>query len=151
MNTIALLLDLDGVLITTPLWKQDELHVDGYSDFNAICVENLNALLKERKFDIYLTSTRRTNKTLAQFNQIFKNRRIIQDIKGFLPQYESQLSRKEEIERFLLENQFEHFLILDDDKSTTQLQYEIKEFLILTEYAKGFTAENIKQALAILK
>ena len=41
----VILLDLDGVLITTPPWKQDELHDDGYSNFNYLAVDNLNKLL----------------------------------------------------------------------------------------------------------
>ena len=41
----AILLDLDGVLITTPNWKPDEIHCDGYSVFNKVAVANLNGLL----------------------------------------------------------------------------------------------------------
>ncbi len=83
----VLILDLDGVLITNPPWKADRIHSDGYSEFNESCVENLNRLLTLAEFDIWLSSTRRTVKTLTEFNLIFKNRGIKKDIIGFIPEY----------------------------------------------------------------
>ena len=64
-----LLLDIDGVLITTPPWKQDVIHNDGYSEFNETNVANLNKLLsKIDNVEIWLSSTRRLKKRLAEFN-----------------------------------------------------------------------------------
>jgi histidinol phosphatase-like enzyme len=45
-NALVLFLDLDGVLITTPAWKPDEIDSDGYSKFEQSCVDNLNQLLE---------------------------------------------------------------------------------------------------------
>ena len=59
MNNI-IPLDLDGVLITTAPYESDKMHEDGYSDFNSICVTNLNRILKDTGFDIVLSSMRRT-------------------------------------------------------------------------------------------
>jgi len=39
MNKTTLILDLDGVLITTPSWKADEMDADGYSKFNENCIK----------------------------------------------------------------------------------------------------------------
>jgi len=52
MRRITLILDLDGVLITTPIWKADEIDSDGYSKFNMNCVQNLNKLLIQSDFEI---------------------------------------------------------------------------------------------------
>lgn len=56
MNKVLLILDLDGVLITTPTWKADEIDSDGYSKFSRNCVSNLNRLLATANFEIWLSS-----------------------------------------------------------------------------------------------
>ncbi|WP_299889999.1 HAD domain-containing protein [uncultured Lacinutrix sp.] len=141
-----MILDLDGVLITNPSWKADQIHSDGYSEFNKSCVENFNQLLSLSDFDIWLSSTRRTVKTLAEFNVIFENRGIKNDIVGFLPEYVNCKNRKEEILKFIAEFKISNFLIIDDDKSLNGLNNEIKENLILTELTKGFNSEKLKEA-----
>ncbi|WP_397362273.1 HAD domain-containing protein [Olleya sp. R77988] len=146
-NDKLLILDLDGVLITNPSWKADRIHSDGYSEFNKSCVENLNRLLTLAEFDIWLSSTRRTVKTLNEFNLIFKNRGIKKDIVGFLPEYTDCRNRKEEILKFITEFQASDFLIIDDDKSLNGLESGIKESLILTELTKGLNSEKLKEAI----
>ncbi len=146
-NNKLLILDLDGVLITNPSWKADRIHSDGYSEFNESCVENLNRLLTLAEFDIWLSSTRRTVKTMNEFNLIFKNRGIKKDIVGFLPEYADCRNRKEEIQKFITEFKASDFLIIDDDKSLNGLKSKIKESLILTELTKGFNSEKLKEAI----
>jgi len=146
-----LILDLDGVLITNPSWKADRIHSDGYSEFNESCVENLNRLLTLAEFDIWLSSTRRTMKTLTEFNLIFKNRGIEKQIVGFLPEYANCRSRKEEVLNFITELKLTDFLIIDDDKSLNGLDSGIKEKLILTELTKGFNSDKLKEAISKIK
>ncbi len=143
-----LILDLDGVLITTPPWKADEIHSDGYSDFNVESVKNLNELLQFANFEIWLSSTRRTAKSLQEFNQIFRNRNIEGEIAGFLPIHQHRLNRKEEIEYFIEQNQLLDYLIIDDDKSLNALKDKSK--LVLTELLKGFDGEKLIEAKGIL-
>ncbi len=100
---IILFLDIDGVLITTPSWKKDEILNDGYSKFNPACVQNLNSLLKSQDFEIWISSSRRQTKTERELNQIFKKRGINQEIAGFLPISKKKISRKIEIETFIQE------------------------------------------------
>jgi len=145
MQKIALILDLDGVLITTPIWKADEIDFDNYSKFNPNCVDNLNQLLEFTDFEIYLSSERRKTKTLEEFNQIFKNRGIIQEIKDFVPVYPNSKNRREEIKTVLSENQIENFLIVDDDKSLLDTEEFIKERLILTSSMLGFNDERLSE------
>lgn len=144
-------MDLDGVLITTPIWKADEMDSDGYSKFNKDCVANLNSLLSKYDFDIWLSSTRRTVKTLAEFNKIFKNRNIESEIKGFLPEFPECKTRKDEIIRFIEEFEISDFLIIDDDKSLNGIDENHKEKLILTELQKGFDSVKLEVAIEKIK
>lgn len=146
-NPTILILDLDGVLITTPAWKADTIDHDGYSAFNQSCVQNLNQLLELYDFQIWLSSTRRTVKTLQEFNLIFKNRHILQNIEGFVPQYPNCKNRKEEIIQFIKEYKIDDFLIVDDDKTLYDLDKKTKERLISTELIKGFTIEKLNEAI----
>lgn len=148
---ITLLLDLDGVLITNPIHKADELDSDGYSIFNPNTVENINTLLQYTDFIVYLSSARRKNKTLEEFNQIFENRGITQKIKGFVPVYENTQNRKEEVVNFLTENKLEKFIIIDDDTSLHGLENTIKNNTIITSSHLGFDNEKLREAINIVK
>lgn len=148
---IYLLLDLDGVLITTPSWKADEIEEDGYSKFNDSCIDRLNVLLEDKRIQIWLSSSRRTTKTLNEFNKIFKARSINGRITGFLPIYEDCKNRKEEILKFIKDKRITKYLILDDDNSLNGLNKEIKEKLVKTDYLIGFSEDNLIQAKRILE
>lgn len=151
METITIILDLDGVLITTPIWKPDLVdEVDQYSKFDEQCIDNLNVLLSKCTCEIWLSSTRRTVKTLEEFNIIFKNRNIRSPICGFLPEYTDCKTRKEEIVKFIQDYEVTNFLILDDDRSLNGLHIDVKKRLILTQYIKGFNLEKLKLALEII-
>ena len=141
---ITLFLDLDGVLITTPIWKPDPMDTDGYSMFNLNCVKNFNDLLKTHSFEIWLSSTRRTAKTITQMNSIFHHRGITQTIHDYLPQYPIEYSRKDELETFIKENNIENHLIIDDDKSLRS--FSNQDRLILTEYHQGFDVNKLEEA-----
>lgn len=151
MSKYVLILDLDGVLITSPSWKSDELDSDGYSKFNENCVRNLNQLLSKYDFEIWLSSTRRTVKKIGEFNEIFSRRNIITPIVGFVPNYLNCKTRRNEIEKFVKEYQISRYLIVDDDKSLNGLESEQKTNLILTEFHKGFDSEKLEQAIQIME
>ena len=61
----------------------------------------MNRLLEKAEFEIWLSSTRRTAKTLEEFNVIFQNRNIKKSISGFVPEYENAANRKEEVTNFI--------------------------------------------------
>ncbi len=136
-----ILLDLDGVLITTVPWESDKMHEDGYSDFNPICVTNLNRIIKDTGYDIVLSSARRTGVERIVMNGYFRNRGVDKLIKDYVPDYnikgEKRLNRREEIERFLEEHQPENYLIIDDDKSLSEASEEIQSNWIQTYLMTG--------------
>jgi hypothetical protein len=151
MKQPILILDLDGVLITTPSWKPDTIAADGYSDFNKNCVAQLNKLLRTYSFEIWLSSSRRKGQSKEFLNTVFASRGILTPITGFLPMHSDRKSRKEEVELFLQEKQLVNFLILDDDKSLNDLESSAKSRLVLTRYLKGFDEEKLLEALGCLR
>ena len=146
----VLILDIDGVLITTPSWKSDEIENDGYSKFDSKCVANLNKLTSTIQCEIWLSSSRRKAKTLEEMNTIFSSRGIESDIVGFLPDYHLCRSRKEEITKFINEKNLFDFLIIDDDKSLNNLDDKISDRLVLTEMMIGLSDEKLKKAIEIV-
>lgn len=130
LNNI-ILLDLDGVLITTANWRADDIHEDGYSDFDDECVQKLNTLAEETGYDIVLSSDRRRGAGIEKMNERFKARGVEKPIIAYVPDYKEGtdavwLNRRQEIEMFLEEFKPDNYLILDDDKSLSGASEEIK-------------------------
>ena len=146
-----ILLDLDGVLITTPPWQADQIHEDGYSDFNRNLVENLNKLLSLTIAEIWLSSSRRAAKSLEEFNIIFKERGVIKPINGFLPNTSAFESRINAINNFLDEVSPRNFIIIDDDRSLQGLSSDRKQFWIQTSPLIGFDKIKLNESLERLK
>lgn len=146
----VIILDLDGVLITTPIWKADEMDFDSYSAFNKKCVENFNQLTENLVCELWLSSTRRMNKTLQEFREIFINRNITKEITGFLPKGDYQISRLTEIEAFLSHERINNFLILDDDSSLHNLKQEDKKYWVQTSLLVGFNSEKLEKSKYII-
>ncbi|WP_462222278.1 HAD domain-containing protein [Ferruginibacter sp.] len=147
----VILLDLDGVLIITPSWKQDLIHIDGYSDFNEKLLENFNTLIKNVTAEIWLTSSRRNNKTLSEFNEIFKNRKVVKKLEGFIPQGTGGKERLAEINAFLDHEPVKNFLIIDDDNSLQNLEARRKQYWVKTSSLIGFDSERLIDAFSKLK
>ncbi len=145
----VIILDLDGVLILTPNWKSDEIHADGYSEFNSDCVRNLNLLMANLNAELWLSSTRRFSKNLKQFQEIFMNRNIKAPLIGFLPGGTIGIERKIEIDVFLDNEPIQNFLIIDDDKSLNGLELVRRQFWVQTEFLTGFNAEKLNEAQEI--
>lgn len=77
LEPMLLILDLDGVLITTPPWQPDVIDTDGYSNFNEVCTTSLNKILTEYSFEIWLSSSRRIGTSIEEFNRIFKREKSV--------------------------------------------------------------------------
>jgi diphthamide synthase subunit DPH2 len=122
----VILLDLDGVMITTKPWESDFILADDFAEFNPRAVAKLNQLLKETGFDIVLTSTRRYVHDIDQMNEFFKTRGIEGKIIEYLPLYDRNLrySRYDEVTRFLMKHRPNNYLVIDDDRSVARLGYD---------------------------
>lgn len=138
-----ILLDLDGVLITDGNWKANDIHEDGYSDFNAECVIKFNELVDEFGYSIVLSSDRRRGVSIEKMNERFKSRGVKEPIIAYVPDYNEGtkgvwLNRRQEIELFLEEFKPKNYLILDDDKSLSGASEEIKANWVQTYMLIGF-------------
>lgn len=131
----VILLDLDGVMITTKPWESDFLLEDGFAQFSEKAVIKLNKLLEETGYDIVLTSARRYSVSIDEMNEFFKTRGINGTIIEYLPLYNLDLrwDRYNEIIAFLLLNRPENYLIIDDDKSLAKLNSFVGEKWIKTD------------------
>lgn len=119
----TVILDLDGVLITTPSWRACNILADGFSQFNDTAVEHLNVFLSNINAELWLISDRRKSYTLDEFKVFFYNRGIRCELNGLVPNY-GNISRKEELERFVEDNKLNNFIIIDDDNSLQDSTYK---------------------------
>lgn len=143
-------LDLDGVLITTPPWKPDVLHADGYSDFNLSCVSHFNRLLPSTEAKVVLTSSRRSTKTTEEWKAVFTRRGIASAPETCALQLPGNPSRRKEIETYLDSYRPGKFVILDDDASLEGLSSDIRRHWVRTFQLTGFTGACCENALRIL-
>lgn len=148
---MTLLLDIDGVLETSPAWKTPKLREDGFYQFNTEAQENLKEIVVRFQPEIVLTTTHRVNYTLEEWRQIFQARGI--DIHKISKINEAQncselRKRYVEIEAWFYKNTATDFLILDDDRSLHALLQVIKDRWICIDPLLGITRE-IKQDIII--
>lgn len=152
---MIILLDIDGVLVTTPGWKQTEILADGFMKFNEAASENLAMLFQETSSEIVLTTTHRINFDESQWKEIFKTRGLnFQKITKVnnKTKIEQLADRATEISEWVKQfGQNENYIIIDDDLSLNNLTTEIKERWISTKSLIGFDKEAKGKALAILK
>jgi len=151
---MTILLDIDGVLETTPSWRHAEIHSDGFMKLNNKALENLSILHKRTNASIVLTTTHRINYDETKWKEIFKLRGLnFETISKLNNKTEiSQLSdRGTEIKEWV-ENQGEeqNYVIIDDDLSINALPEFIKERWVATRPSIGFDKEALEKALLIL-
>ncbi len=146
---MTLLLDIDGVLETSPAWKTPRLLEDGFYQFNAEAQENLKAIITQFQPEIVLTTTHRVNYTIEEWRLIFQARgmNIAKISKINDASNNAELGkRNREIEAWFHKNTGIDCLILDDDTSLYELPQVIKERWIRTDPLMGITRE-IKQEI----
>lgn len=146
---MILLLDIDGVLETSPSWKKPEFLEDKFYKFNENARKNLIEIIDKIKPEIILTTTHRINYTLMEWNQIFELRGInvgkISKINDAKKVTDLQ-NRNIEIEEWFLKNKTAEFLILDDDKSLNELTDNLKNHWVQIDSMLGIT-ESIKNQI----
>lgn len=101
---------------------------------------------------VILTTSHKSNYTVEEWKDIFKNRGInIVNIKC-LDQNTRNLSRKDEIINWFNDSKItEDFIIIDDDKSLNLLPDLLKRNLILTSPYVGLTNHHLESIKAIIK
>ena len=149
----VIFLDIDGVLCTQNHWKPEVIAEDGYSEFNAKCIDNLNKLIEQTQAKVILTSSRRINKTVVEFQAILQRRCFSGKLAGKINE-KTQLdsaARSEEIVEWLEKNgEPGKYVILDDDAQLAQLRQPYKQHWVRTTYHRGLDEEALERALQML-
>jgi hypothetical protein len=152
---MVILLDLDGVLITTPSWRAVETAPDGFFQFNARATANLAAILAETNAALVLTTSHRINYSLAEWAAFFKTR-------GLVPSTISKVNerttlppagaRADEIVAWVTKQSGSvPYVVLDDDLSLHGLPAAIKSRCVITKPLLGLDADATRQVLHILR
>lgn len=150
---MKILLDFDGVMVTTPTWQTVKHLDDGFMAFNGDCVKNLAEILALTQADIVLTTTHRIHYDEEIWRQLLQNRGLFtnQITKVSQAKTFAELSiRCNEVIEWVNANHNENYVIIDDDKSLRELPTAIKERWVETEFHKGLTIDNKLRALDIL-
>jgi hypothetical protein len=149
----TILLDIDGVLVTTPGWKRVELLKDGFLEFNKRATDNLIKLLSSAATEIILTTSHRKNYSLPQWKDILEARGIpVNDLKKI---DESEAlhtkSRADEIIDWIkMYGNGKNYVIIDDDSSLDNLPLRYKNKWVKTKPLIGLDDEATNKALHIL-
>lgn len=139
---LTLLLDIDGVLITTPGWRQTENLEDGFPDFNVTAIACLNQILEHTKGSIVLTTSHKSRFDNDKWLEIFKDRGVNIDSIDKLPPNILRLRRKDEILNWIHKNPDADYIIIDDDKSLNKMSN-----FVLTSSLKGLTDEETNNVI----
>ena len=152
---MTVLLDIDGVLVTTPGWRITEQHSDGFLKFNDRAEKNLIRLITETNASIVLTTTHRITYSIEKWKEIFNNRGIpVETIEKVNTKQAvgDMLDRGNEIKEWV--DNFgigRSFVIIDDDLSINALPLEIKDKWVMTKSMIGLDEDGTDRALKILR
>ena len=128
-------------------WVQPQIMEDRFPVFSPKAVSAINKLLRNNKHvKILLTSSHKGNYNHQQWRTIFLNQGISLSNIDKLKDNTHNLSRKEEILRWLHEHQDgnqESIMIIDDDKSLFDLPARLKKSLVSTSPMVGLTEELV--------
>lgn len=150
---MTILLDLDGVLITTPSWKMPHFLEDNFPNFNPEAVRCLNILLENTQAKIILTSSHKINYTIEEWAKIFQKRNLIATPTAKLNDSAPQTypNRATELVDWLDKPEhanFAPFLIIDDDQSLHNLPAHFKSCWVATRPLLGFNQAALTAALS---
>jgi HAD domain in Swiss Army Knife RNA repair proteins len=151
---MTILLDIDGVLVTTPTWKPTEQLSDGFMKFDKTATKNLKALFEETNASIVLTTTHRVNFEVDKWKEIFKMRGLdfvkiskLNDKTQLFELLDRATEIKEWVEKY---GQNKNYVIIDDALSINGLSENVKERWVMTKPLLGFDDEALEKAIRVL-
>ena len=148
---MLILLDIDGVMVPTTTWRPTEILSDGFANFNAKAVSNLQTIISSTGASILLTTSHKSRFTNSQWELIFKTRGITAKVETLEPNDEN-LNRKAELLRWYDKTTItESFVIIDDDKSLNGLPAYLRSRAIVTSGTVGLVSDQVFEAINILR
>jgi Swiss Army Knife RNA repair-like protein len=152
---MTILLDIDGVLVTTPPWRTVEQHEDGFMKFNEEASRNLAELLSKTDAEVVLTTTHRITYSTDKWIDIFQNRGIpvtkLTKLNALTAIHEMKDRGTEILEWVQNIEGSSKYVILDDDLSINNLPNQIRDKWVKTQSFRGFNKECLNQAIKILQ
>ena len=148
---MTIFLDIDGVLRTHKSdleWSQClgvPIPLNVYERrFDKKIVSYINEIVGYTRAKIVVTSTWRVKRSLEELKIIFRDNGIVGDVVGIT---DVGLTRGEEIEQYISENEIENYVVIDDQVNDI-LKCLPKERIIKVDPIKGF--EDVDKAIDIL-
>ena len=152
---MIILLDIDGVLITTPGWQSVEQHEDGFLRFNPRATRNLIRITDATNAAFVLTTTHRISYSTHEWMAIFNNRGVFPSAIYKINEASSvaEISeRASEIAEWVSSQVVgTNYVVIDDDLSINRLPQFIKARCILTKPLIGLDEQAADIALSLLK
>ena len=151
---MTILLDIDGVLVTTPSWRATEHLPDGFLKFNEKAASNLSRIIDKTNAGIVLTTTHRISYSVDKWKELLQTRGIFPSSitkLNDLTTLSDMADRATEIKEWVDKQSIDKiFVIIDDDLSINSLPTSIKEKFVLTKPMIGLDEEATLQAIKIL-
>ena len=145
-------LDIDGVMVPAKGWKSPDFLEDGFPAFSSKATSALQSLVSKDDVTVMLTTSHKSNYSVDEWKNIFKNRGINISHLETLPANNANHNRKDEIIDWLAHNlNDESFIIIDDDNSLNSLSGSLRERLIQTSPYIGLTEEHLSMIYSILQ
>ncbi|HLP51044.1 MAG TPA: HAD domain-containing protein [Chitinophagales bacterium] len=139
------MLDIDGVMVPAKGWKSPQLLSDGFPVFSSKATQVLQAIVSDDT-TVMLTTSHKSRYTIDEWKSIFESRGIKIKNLGVLDNNTDNLSRLEEVTKWLSANKaVKDLVIIDDDKSLNDLPAALKGRLILTSPLIGLTHAHLPQ------
>lgn len=142
-----IILDLDGVMITSPPWRSVPILSDGFMEFNINSVINLNKLLLVTKANIILVSNHRHNYSKKEWIEIFKLRGVNKF--KLIIDNSIEVNRLKQI-LILTEKLKFNYIIIDDDSLLEDLPKETKRYFIRILPLIGLCEDDVNLAIKLL-
>ncbi|MFN5021863.1 MAG: HAD domain-containing protein [bacterium] len=141
---MLIFLDIDGVMVPAKSWRSPELLKDGFPAFSLKACHTLQRMISDND-TVILTTSHKSNFTIQEWKNIFKERGIEIAALKALPENNSRMSRKDEILRWFNQNTInEEFLIIDDDSSLNDLPTDLKKHLIQPSPFIGLSEDHLR-------
>lgn len=152
---MTILLDIDGVMVTTPSWQRPELEEDGFMKFNERARDNLALLIAATGAHMVLTTTHRVNFDIETWKHLFHARGLyVTSLSKINAQtiFNPKENRAEEILKWIdSPGADKNYVIIDDDPSIHALPATIKERWVRTSSLIGFDEASRLKAISILQ
>ncbi len=152
---MTLLLDIDGVMVTTPSWRPVAQAADGFMEFDKRALHYLSLLLLATGANLVLTSTHRVRYSEDAWITLLRNRGLqltqLSKVNANNPLLPGK-SRVEEIIEWVESPAYDPiYVIIDDDNSLHDLPEHIRAHWVKTSFLTGLDEVAYLQALSVLQ